>query len=94
MVIQYSHRGFLCDIMGLEGLDATIIRFYVPALLHSLSQQHYLVSLPPPIQFIYLLRIFLQKRPVEDSDWRKNVEAMSGMEGRKKMFDAAKGPAQ
>lgn len=36
----------------------------------------------------------LQKRPVEDSDWRKNVEAMSGMEGRKKMFDAAKGPAQ
>lgn len=38
--------------------------------------------------------IYLQKRPVEDSDWRKNVEAMSGMEGRKKMFDAAKGPAQ
>lgn len=28
------------------------------------------------------------------SDWRKNVEAMSGMEGRKKMFDAAKGPNQ
>uniref|UniRef100_A0A672Q3T2 Troponin I, skeletal, slow c n=1 Tax=Sinocyclocheilus grahami TaxID=75366 RepID=A0A672Q3T2_SINGR len=24
-------------------------------------------------------------------DWRKNVEAMSGMEGRKKMFDAAGG---
>lgn len=23
----------------------------------------------------------------EVSDWRKNVEAMSGMEGRKKMFD-------
>lgn len=38
--------------------------------------------------------IYLQKRPVEDSDWRKNVEAMSGMEGRKKMFDAAKGSAQ
>lgn len=38
--------------------------------------------------------ICLQKRPVEDSDWRKNVEAMSGMEGRKKMFDAAKGSAQ
>lgn len=29
-----------------------------------------------------------KKRPVEDSDWRKNVEAMSGMEGRKKLFDA------
>uniref|UniRef100_A0A8C5HLP3 Troponin I type 1a (skeletal, slow) n=1 Tax=Gouania willdenowi TaxID=441366 RepID=A0A8C5HLP3_GOUWI len=35
-----------------------------------------------------------KKRPVEDSDWRKNVEAMSGMEGRKKMFDAAKGSVQ
>lgn len=29
---------------------------------------------------------------MEVSDWRKNVEAMSGMEGRKKMFDA--GPTQ
>uniref|UniRef100_A0A667ZUC3 Troponin I, skeletal, slow d n=1 Tax=Myripristis murdjan TaxID=586833 RepID=A0A667ZUC3_9TELE len=27
----------------------------------------------------------------EVGDWRKNVEAMSGMEGRKKMFDAAGG---
>lgn len=34
----------------------------------------------------------LQERPVEVGDWRKNVEAMSGMEGRKKMFDAAKSP--
>lgn len=34
-----------------------------------------------------------KERPVEVSDWRKNVEAMSGMEGRKKMFDAAKVPA-
>ncbi|XP_053313789.1 troponin I, slow skeletal muscle [Spea bombifrons] len=33
-----------------------------------------------------------KERPVEVSDWRKNVEAMSGMEGRKKMFDAAKSP--
>lgn len=39
--------------------------------------------LPPPS---------LQERPVEVGDWRKNVEAMSGMEGRKKMFDAAKSP--
>ncbi|KAM3869890.1 troponin I, skeletal, slow c [Diretmus argenteus] len=28
---------------------------------------------------------------LEVGDWRKNVEAMSGMEGRKKMFDAAGG---
>uniref|UniRef100_A0A3P9AQ99 Troponin I, skeletal, slow d n=1 Tax=Esox lucius TaxID=8010 RepID=A0A3P9AQ99_ESOLU len=27
----------------------------------------------------------------EVTDWRKNVEAMSGMEGRKKMFDASGG---
>ncbi|KAK2491059.1 hypothetical protein MC885_013434 [Smutsia gigantea] len=33
-----------------------------------------------------------KERPVEVGDWRKNVEAMSGMEGRKKMFDAAKSP--
>lgn len=31
-----------------------------------------------------------EERPVKVVDWRKNVEAMSGMEGRKKMFDAAK----
>ncbi|KAJ8373525.1 hypothetical protein SKAU_G00041050 [Synaphobranchus kaupii] len=30
----------------------------------------------------------------EVGDWRKNVEAMSGMEGRKKMFDAAGGGGQ
>ncbi|GCB74275.1 hypothetical protein scyTo_0003364, partial [Scyliorhinus torazame] len=30
-----------------------------------------------------------KERNVEVSDWRKNVEAKSGMEGRKKMFDAA-----
>ncbi|XP_005995492.2 troponin I, slow skeletal muscle [Latimeria chalumnae] len=34
-----------------------------------------------------------KERPVEVCDWRKNVEAMSGMEGRKKMFDAAKAPS-
>ena len=33
----------------------------------------------------------LQVLTSEVSDWRKNVEAMSGMEGRKKMFDAAGG---
>lgn len=38
------------------------------------------------------LCVCLQERPVEVGDWRKNVEAMSGMEGRKKMFDGAKTP--
>ncbi|XP_063052555.1 troponin I, skeletal, slow c [Engraulis encrasicolus] len=31
------------------------------------------------------------KDTAEAGDWRKNVEAMSGMEGRKKMFDASGG---
>ncbi|KAM4583494.1 troponin I, slow skeletal muscle-like [Fundulus diaphanus] len=35
-----------------------------------------------------------KEKTVEVSDWRKNVEAKSGMEGRKKMFDAAKGQTQ
>lgn len=29
-----------------------------------------------------------QELTLEVGDWRKNVEAMSGMKGRKKMFDA------
>lgn len=32
-----------------------------------------------------------QEGNLEVGDWRKNVEAMSGMEGRKKMFDAGGG---
>ena len=38
--------------------------------------------------------LYVQEKTVEVSDWRKNVEAMSGMEGRKKMFDAAIGQNQ
>uniref|UniRef100_A0A4W4HBW3 Troponin I4a n=3 Tax=Electrophorus TaxID=8004 RepID=A0A4W4HBW3_ELEEL len=29
-----------------------------------------------------------EEKKEEVADWRKNVEAMSGMEGRKKLFDA------
>ncbi|KTG37293.1 hypothetical protein cypCar_00011251 [Cyprinus carpio] len=29
-----------------------------------------------------------EEKKEEVTDWRKNVEAMSGMEGRKKLFDA------
>ncbi|XP_076015068.1 troponin I, slow skeletal muscle-like [Genypterus blacodes] len=32
-----------------------------------------------------------QDKVLSNEDWRKNVEAMSGMEGRKKMFDTAGG---
>lgn len=31
--------------------------------------------------------LFIQQKE-EVTDWRKNVDAMSGMEGRKKLFDA------
>ncbi|XP_053538368.1 troponin I, slow skeletal muscle [Ictalurus punctatus] len=31
-----------------------------------------------------------EEKKEEVTDWRKNVEAMSGMEGRKKLFDAGK----
>lgn len=46
--------------------------------------------------FTFTLRISLfpiQVLTSEVGDWRKNVEAMSGMEGRKKMFDTG-GAAQ
>uniref|UniRef100_UPI00398F8B8B troponin I, slow skeletal muscle-like n=1 Tax=Pristiophorus japonicus TaxID=55135 RepID=UPI00398F8B8B len=33
-----------------------------------------------------------EHKPVEVHDWRKNVEAMSGMEGRKKKFDTRAPP--
>lgn len=65
------------------------IKTFGALLLHSaLETQSFRASFSLPVG------LSVQKRPVEDSDWRKNVEAMSGMEGRKKMFDAAKGPAQ
>lgn len=63
--------------------------FPEPALPRGFNGNGSMQSPAPIIHFLHL-----QKRPVEDSDWRKNVEAMSGMEGRKKMFDAAKGSAQ
>lgn len=31
---------------------------------------------------------YFTKQKEEVTDWRKNVDAMSGMEGRKKLFDA------
>ncbi|KAJ3586220.1 hypothetical protein NHX12_012620 [Muraenolepis orangiensis] len=63
------------------------VRVSADAILRSLLGSKHKVSMD--------LRANLKsKRPAEDSDWRKNVEAMSGMEGRKKMFDAAKGAPQ
>ena len=38
------------------------------------------------MQMFFLNSLFTQKEEV--TDWRKNVDAMSGMEGRKKLFNA------
>uniref|UniRef100_A0A672PWV6 Troponin I, skeletal, slow c n=1 Tax=Sinocyclocheilus grahami TaxID=75366 RepID=A0A672PWV6_SINGR len=51
----------------------------------------YLSEKLPPLQITGLSMDELQVMSSEVGDWRKNVEAMSGMEGRKKMFDAAGG---
>lgn len=37
--------------------------------------------------FLIRNHLFIQQKE-EVTDWRKNVDAMSGMEGRKKLFDA------
>lgn len=37
--------------------------------------------------FLIQNHLFIQQKE-EVTDWRKNVDAMSGMEGRKKLFDA------
>ncbi|XP_072305967.1 troponin I, slow skeletal muscle isoform X1 [Eucyclogobius newberryi] len=72
------------------------VRVSADAILHSLLGSKHKVSmdLRANLKSVKKEDTEKQKRPVEDSDWRKNVEAMSGMEGRKKMFDAAKGSAQ
>ncbi|KAJ8259621.1 hypothetical protein GJAV_G00171540 [Gymnothorax javanicus] len=71
------------------------VRVSADAILRSLLGSKHKVSMDLRANLKSVKKEDTEKeRPVEVSDWRKNVEAMSGMEGRKKMFDAAKGPAQ
>ncbi|XP_051912212.1 troponin I, slow skeletal muscle isoform X2 [Hippocampus zosterae] len=70
------------------------VRVSADAILRSLLGSKHKVSMDLRANLKSVKKEDTEKRPVEDSDWRKNVEAMSGMEGRKKMFDAAKGSAQ
>ncbi|XP_029361614.1 troponin I, slow skeletal muscle isoform X2 [Echeneis naucrates] len=71
------------------------VRVSADAILRSLLGSKHKVSMDLRANLKSVKKEDTEKRPVEDSDWRKNVEAMSGMEGRKKMFDAAKaGPVQ
>ncbi|XP_061741279.1 troponin I, slow skeletal muscle-like isoform X2 [Nerophis ophidion] len=71
------------------------VRVSADAILHSLLGSKHKVSLDLRANLKSVKKEDVEKeKTVEVGDWRKNVEAMSGMEGRKKMFDAAKGPAQ
>ncbi|XP_061639685.1 troponin I, slow skeletal muscle-like isoform X2 [Phyllopteryx taeniolatus] len=71
------------------------VRVSADAILRSLLGSKHKVSLDLRANLKSVKKEDTEKeKTAEVSDWRKNVEAMSGMEGRKKMFDAAKGPAQ
>ncbi|XP_041748624.2 troponin I, slow skeletal muscle isoform X1 [Coregonus clupeaformis] len=71
------------------------VRVSADAILRSLLGSKHKVSMDLRANLKSVKKEDTEKeKTVEVSDWRKNVEAMSGMEGRKKMFDAAKGPTQ
>ncbi|XP_069547223.1 troponin I, slow skeletal muscle-like [Brachyistius frenatus] len=71
------------------------VRVSADAILRSLLGSKHKVSLDLRANLKSVKKDDTEKeKTVEVSDWRKNVEAMSGMEGRKKMFDAAKDPNQ
>ncbi|XP_057701977.1 troponin I, slow skeletal muscle-like isoform X1 [Corythoichthys intestinalis] len=70
------------------------VRVSADAILRSLLGSKHKVSLDLRANLKSVKKEDTEKeKTAEVSDWRKNVEAMSGMEGRKKMFDAG-GPAQ
>ncbi|XP_020337691.1 troponin I type 1b (skeletal, slow) isoform X2 [Oncorhynchus mykiss] len=71
------------------------VRVSADAILRSLLGSKHKVSMDLRANLKSVKKEDTEKeKTVEVSDWRKNVEAMSGMEGRKKMFDAAKGTPQ
>ncbi|XP_019952230.2 troponin I, slow skeletal muscle-like [Paralichthys olivaceus] len=71
------------------------VRVSADAILRSLLGSKHKVSLDLRANLKSVKKEDTEKeKTAEVSDWRKNVEAMSGMEGRKKMFDAAKGNSQ
>ncbi|XP_030277148.1 troponin I type 1b (skeletal, slow) [Sparus aurata] len=71
------------------------VRVSADAILRSLLGSKHKVSLDLRANLKSVKKEDVEKeKTVEVSDWRKNVEAMSGMEGRKKMFDVEKGANQ
>ncbi|CAB1457609.1 unnamed protein product [Pleuronectes platessa] len=66
------------------------VRVSADAILRSLLGSKHKVSLDLRANLKSVKKEDTEKeKTAEVSDWRKNVEAMSGMEGRMKMFDAA-----
>ncbi|KAG7251251.1 hypothetical protein CRUP_028211 [Coryphaenoides rupestris] len=66
------------------------VRVSADAILRSLLGSKHKVSLDLRANLKSVKKEDTEKeKTAEVGDWRKNVEAMSGMEGRKKMFDAA-----
>ncbi|XP_033994707.1 troponin I, slow skeletal muscle-like [Trematomus bernacchii] len=71
------------------------VRVSADAILRSLLGSKHKVSMDLRANLKSVKKDDTEKeKTVEVNDWRKNVEAMSGMEGRKKMFDAAMGQNQ
>ncbi|XP_010764720.1 troponin I, slow skeletal muscle-like [Notothenia coriiceps] len=71
------------------------VRVSADAILRSLLGSKHKVSLDLRSNLKSVKKDDTEKeKTVEVNDWRKNVEAMSGMEGRKKMFDASMGQNQ
>ncbi|XP_077458496.1 troponin I type 1b (skeletal, slow) [Stigmatopora argus] len=70
------------------------VRVSADAILRSLLGSKHKVSMDLRANLKSVKKEDTEKeKTAEVNDWRKNVEAMSGMEGRKKMFDAG-APAQ
>ncbi|XP_067861438.1 troponin I, slow skeletal muscle-like [Heptranchias perlo] len=69
------------------------VRVSADAVLGALSETTYKTSLDLRLNLKSVKKEDEKEhKPVEVHDWRKNVEAMSGMEGRKKKFDTGAVP--
>uniref|UniRef100_A0A673ZWF8 Troponin I type 1b (skeletal, slow) n=1 Tax=Salmo trutta TaxID=8032 RepID=A0A673ZWF8_SALTR len=97
--IDYIIKDLNIKVLDLRGKfkrpNLRRVRVSADAILRSLLGSKHKVSMDLRANLKSVKKEDTEKeKTVEVSDWRKNVEAMSGMEGRKKMFDAAKGPPQ
>ncbi|NXO32303.1 TNNI1 protein, partial [Cisticola juncidis] len=68
------------------------VRVSADAMLRALLGSKHKVSMDLRANLKSVKKEDTEKVGASSGGWSKNVEAMSGMEGRKKMFDAAKSP--